>query len=51
MMCVFMLFDEYTDAENADFAHKLAEIVMDGMRRPGVTRPEGEHYLGEVVRQ
>lgn len=51
MMCLYFLFDEYTDYEDGAYAEKVTAIVMDAMRRPHEPRPKGEHAIGEIVRQ
>ena len=50
-MAFFYAFDEYTDVRTEDEVQNLADIVMDAMRNPDKTRPEGENPLGEVARQ
>ncbi|KAJ3967193.1 terpenoid synthase [Lentinula raphanica] len=45
------VYDEYSDACNAQEARRLANIVMDALRNPDLPRPQNESILGEITKQ
>ena len=51
MMNVVFVVDEYTDVQPADVVREMVEIMVDALRNPYKSRPEGEIVLGEVIRQ
>ncbi|KAF9040486.1 terpenoid synthase [Hymenopellis radicata] len=51
LMNLFFVFDSYTDFANAKEARKLADIVMDSLRRTYLQRPADENIIGEITRQ
>ncbi|KAI9462678.1 terpenoid synthase [Russula earlei] len=51
LMVLFFIYDEFTDTVNADGARRYADLVMDAIRNPHKTRPQGEPKLGEIARQ
>jgi hypothetical protein len=50
-MNLFYVFDEYTDIADAEGAEEIRNIVVDAMRNPHKTRPEGELSIGEMTRE
>jgi hypothetical protein len=50
-MILFYVFEEWADVEGEGIVRCIADIVMDALRNPYKTRPEGECLLGEVARQ
>ncbi|TCD70718.1 terpene cyclase [Steccherinum ochraceum] len=51
LMNIFFLFDEFSDCGQEADVRELYEITMDAFRHSDKPRPEGEHIVGEVVRQ
>jgi hypothetical protein len=50
-MLLFFIYDEFTDKVDGDGARLYADMVMDAIRNPHKTRPQGEPKLGEIARQ
>lgn len=51
LMIVYFIVDEYTDAEDADRAAEMVDIIIDALNNPHRPRPEGEVILGEIIKQ
>ncbi|KAG1889992.1 terpenoid synthase [Suillus subluteus] len=51
LMNVFFIFDDYTDVQNEAVTKEIVDIMLDALHNPQKMRPEGEHILGEIVRQ
>ncbi|KAK6980733.1 terpene cyclase [Favolaschia claudopus] len=51
LMNCFFVIDEYTDVESEAVVREMIDIVIDALRNPHKSRPEGEVVLGEIVRQ
>ncbi|KAF8151498.1 terpenoid synthase [Crassisporium funariophilum] len=50
LMNVFYVYDEYTDITDGEGADKIRDILMDALRNPEKTRPEGECPVGAMTR-
>lgn len=50
-MNLFFIIDEHTDMADGKTARQQADIVMDALHNPNITRPAGEWIGGEVARQ
>ncbi|KAG2039759.1 isoprenoid synthase domain-containing protein [Suillus americanus] len=51
LMNVFFIFDDYTDIESGAVTKGIVDIMLDALHNPHKIRPDGEHILGEIVRQ
>jgi Delta6-protoilludene synthase len=50
LMNLFFVFDEHSDAMDATSVSAWADIIMDALRNPHKTRPQGEPVVGEITR-
>ncbi|KAG1873561.1 isoprenoid synthase domain-containing protein [Suillus subalutaceus] len=46
-----LVVDEVTDRSTAAGANEIVDIVVDALHNPHKIRPEGEHIIGEMMRQ
>ncbi|KAG1738965.1 terpenoid synthase [Suillus lakei] len=51
VMNMQLVVDEVTDSSTGAGANEIADIVIDALHNPHKTRPEGEHIIGEMMRQ
>lgn len=51
MMDIQLFVDEVTDRSTAAGANGIVDIVIDALHNPHKIRPEGEHIIGEMMRQ
>ncbi|EJD04763.1 terpenoid synthase [Fomitiporia mediterranea MF3/22] len=51
LLILLFAIDEYTDVDSEAAVRDMADIVIDALRNPEKSRPEGEIPLGEVTRQ
>jgi hypothetical protein len=49
-MNLFFVYDEHSDAMDADSVRVWAGIIMDALRNPLRPRPKGEPIVGEITR-
>ena len=50
LMNLFFVYDEHSDAMDADSVRVWAGIIMDALRNPDKPRPKGEPIVGEITR-
>ncbi|KAH8817740.1 terpenoid synthase [Flagelloscypha sp. PMI_526] len=50
LMNLFFVYDEHSDAMDADSVSVWADIIMDALRNPHKARPHGEPIVGEITR-
>ena len=50
-MNLYLVFDEYSDVEDAAGVQRQADSIMDALRNPHKPRPAGEWVGGEIFRQ
>ena len=50
-MNLYLVFDEYSDVEDAAGVQRQADSIMDALRNPHKPRPTGEWVGGEIFRQ
>lgn len=46
-----LIIDEVTDRRTGSGAKEIVDIVLDALHNPHKIRPEGEHIIGEMMRQ
>ncbi|KAG6828506.1 hypothetical protein H0H87_001762 [Tephrocybe sp. NHM501043] len=51
LMNLIILCDEYTDFATEEDVQRIAAVIMDAMRNPGVPRPPSESIVGEAAKQ
>lgn len=51
LMNLYLVFDEYSDVEDAAGVQRQADSIMDALRNPHKPRPAGEWVGGEIFRQ
>ncbi|EJD04757.1 terpenoid synthase [Fomitiporia mediterranea MF3/22] len=51
LMNLLFAIDEYTDVDSEVAVREIVDIVIDALKNPRKSRPEGEMPLGEVTRQ
>ena len=51
LMNLFFVIEEYTSGEDADAVREVVGIVIDAIKSPEKSRPQGELILGELARQ
>jgi hypothetical protein len=50
-MNLYFVFDDHSDKSTATEVWQQVDVIMDAMRHPQETRPEGEWVGGEIARQ
>ena len=50
-MNAFFVLDEHTDVADTLTAQRLCGAAKDAVMHPDKPRPNGEHIVGELVRQ
>ncbi|KAG1891958.1 terpenoid synthase [Suillus subluteus] len=51
IMNMQLVVDEVTDRSSGAGANRIVDIVIDALNNPHKIRPEGEHIIGEMMRQ
>jgi len=50
-MNFFFVIEEYTDGQSAPVVRERIETIIDAVRDPHKSRPEGEHLLGQIAKE
>lgn len=50
-MNLFFVIDEYTDVEPPVVVREMVDVMIDALKNPYKTRPEGENIFGQIMKE
>ncbi|KZT36292.1 hypothetical protein SISSUDRAFT_74111 [Sistotremastrum suecicum HHB10207 ss-3] len=50
LMNAFFVFDDISDGQSSDDVRREADVILDSLRNPYDSRPQGESILGDIFR-
>ena len=50
-LILLFALDEFTDVESELVVRNIVDIILDAIRNPSKSRPQGEIVIGEIARE